>query len=719
MIAGMSEVLILGRKRDTLEVVRALQDVGIVQLDPIEPNELPKAVLVGADAERKAQLERQLARAESALAAIGATDAMPGPSKLRGADMAAMLEDVGHRADVLSKERNDLASELSAIGSFGSLARVLADLSGSLGKSGRTAVLGFNFADEDKPRLEQNLKEAGLSHSLGHQPAAKGNAGVLVVRVQDAAAARTALSRSGLAELRFPGAFEGLSYTEASSRMEQRSRTAPEELQGITAGLDKLKLESGGALSAARNELRDELSRFDAVGNSVAGKYGFALRGWVPNADKASLESALAPLKGQVVYQFAAAPEYHAEHVPVKLENNALFRPFELLLGMFAPPAYGTFDPTWVLAICFPLFFGFVIGDVGLGAVSLALAFFLRSMAAKGKTLDLGPLGITVPPKPLFQVSSVLTWMAVWSIVFGFLYGEFFGTLGENLGLFHVVKQEVVVDGVKQKLAVSSLAAAPAKEGEASTEISSEASSVTKKYEYEWLEDGRFPSAEHAREYHEERHHGLPIVMPRVKSEFANIMLILALIPGILQVLGGWLLRAQLAVKHHSQMHFWEGVGMFLGLVGVIVFAYYYRNPGSSQLLVYVSIACLLAFAVSAVMVMRYNAITGGMMFIEILSNGGAILSYLRLFAVGLSSAILANLATDLGWNLGASIGAFGILVGILVATFVHLFAIVFTIIGHVLQPLRLHYAEFFTKFGFYDESGRRYKPFARVGQHS
>ena len=55
------------------------------------------------------------------------------------------------------------------------------------------------------------------------------------------------------------------------------------------------------------------------------------------------------------------------------------------------------------------------------------------------------------------------------------------------------------------------------------------------------------------------------------------------------------------------------------------------------------------------------------------------------------------------------------VILGILAATFVHLFAIVFTIIGHVLQPLRLHYAEFFTKFGFYEESGRPYKPFARV----
>ncbi|NJK43165.1 MAG: hypothetical protein HC933_01865 [Pleurocapsa sp. SU_196_0] len=121
MIANMSEVLVLGRKRDALEVVRALQDVGVVQLDPIEPTELPKAVLVGADAERKAKLERLVARAETALAAMNAQHLEPG--SLRGVDVEAMLESVGHRADVLNQERTDLAAELGAIGNFGSLAR--------------------------------------------------------------------------------------------------------------------------------------------------------------------------------------------------------------------------------------------------------------------------------------------------------------------------------------------------------------------------------------------------------------------------------------------------------------------------------------------------------------------------------------------------------------------------------------------------------------------
>jgi V/A-type H+/Na+-transporting ATPase subunit I len=705
MIADMSEVLVLGRKRDALEVVRALQDVGVVQLDPIEPTELPKAVLVGADAERKAKLERLLARAESALAAMGAQNAEPG--SLRGVDMEGMLEQVGHRADVLSKERTDLAAELSAIGSFGSLARALGDLSGNLGKSGRVATLGFGFADnDDKDKLEKNLKDAGITYSLGHQSVGRSNAGVLAVRPQDLGAARTALSRAGLAEVRFPGRFEGMRFADASSQMDLRSRTAPEELQGITQSLDQLKRESAGQIAAARAELRDELARYDAIGNSVAGKYGFAMRGWVPDANKAQLEAALAPLKGQVVYQFSSAPTHHAGHVPVKLVNNPVFRPFELLLGMFAPPAYGTFDPTWVLAVFFPLFFGFVIGDVGLGLVSLLVALFFRSKATRGQVLDLGTLGIKVPPKPLMNVSTVLTWMSVWSIVFGFLYGEVFGTLGENLGLFHVVKEERVVNGVKVKTPISSLEASPKAEGE------------KKAYEYEFLEDGKFPSALHAREYHEERHHGIPIVLPRVKSEFANWMLILSLIPGIIQVLYGWLIRARLGMVHHDGKHLWEGIGMFIGLVGVILFAYQYRNPGSSPLFVYAAGACLAAFVFSAVMVMRHNAITGGMMFIEILSNSGNMLSYLRLYAVGLSSAILANLATDMGWNLGSSIGAIpGILLGIVAAILVHTLAIVFTIIGHVLQPLRLHYAEFFTKFGYYEESGRRYQPFARVSQ--
>ena len=86
---------------------------------------------------------------------------------------------------------------------------------------------------------------------------------------------------------------------------------------------------------------------------------------------------------------------------------------------------------------------------------------------------------------------------------------------------------------------------------------------------------------------------------------------------------------------------------------------------------------------------------------------------------MGLSAALVANLATGLGFALGDTLPIIGPILGILVALVVHFIAITLTIIGHTLQPLRLNYVEFFTKFGFYDESGRPYAPFRLLGGRS
>ncbi|MFN3267392.1 MAG: V-type ATPase 116kDa subunit family protein, partial [Deinococcales bacterium] len=436
-IAEMSEILILGRKRDNLEVIRALQEAAVVQIDPLEDTEVPRTILEGADAARKAHLERMLARTESALAALGASEAQPDFKKLSSLALEPWLEEVGSRSDVLAAERSELSQELSVIGTFSSLARVLGELGSGLGKSGRVAAIGLSFADaKEKDKLEALLRESNISYELGHQPIGKGSAAVLAVRSQDASVARSLVSRAGLSELRFPGRFEGMNYADAAAQMDQRARTAPEEMQGILSSIEDLKDNHAGALAAARLEIKDELARFEALGSSVAGKYGFAVRGWIPKANHVQLERALSSLKGQVIYQFSDAPHHHADHVPVKLENNNIVKPFESLLGILPLPAYGTFDPTWVLAIFFPILFGWIIGDVGYGLVSLGLSFLLGNMAKAGKSLKIDLFGANLGSEKLNGISKLLVWMGVWSIIFGVVFGEFFGTLGEYIGLF-------------------------------------------------------------------------------------------------------------------------------------------------------------------------------------------------------------------------------------------------------------------------------------------
>ena len=115
--------------------------------------------------------------------------------------------------------------------------------------------------------------------------------------------------------------------------------------------------------------------------------------------------------------------EYAA--VPVVLRNPGLVRPFEVLLSLLSPPRYGSIDPTPFLAGFFPLFFGLMLGDVGYGAVALALALVARAKGWGGATGR--------------KFTGVALASSASAIIFGVLFGEFFGGLGHSIGLHPIL----------------------------------------------------------------------------------------------------------------------------------------------------------------------------------------------------------------------------------------------------------------------------------------
>ncbi|MBI4744891.1 MAG: V-type ATP synthase subunit I [Actinobacteria bacterium] len=93
----------------------------------------------------------------------------------------------------------------------------------------------------------------------------------------------------------------------------------------------------------------------------------------------------------------------------------------------------------------------------------------------------------------------------------------------------------------------------------------------------------------------------------------------------------------------------------------------------------------------------------------------GDFLSYARLMALGLASVLIGWVINVLGLMV-LDIPVIGIFFMAVIIIFGHGLNIVINLLGAFIHPLRLQYVEFFSKF--YDDGGKKYKPFAVETKH-
>ena len=142
----------------------------------------------------------------------------------------------------------------------------------------------------------------------------------------------------------------------------------------------------------------------------------FTATGYAPEESYGMLRQRLERITDGKIYVRKEEPD-HEDKVPTKLHNPGVARSFESLIRLRGLPYYDEIDPTLLVFLSFPLFFGFMLGDIGYGLVTLALVLAIR---AKFKSGFLDVIAIS----------------AFISIIFGFIYGEFFGF--EELFGFHI-----------------------------------------------------------------------------------------------------------------------------------------------------------------------------------------------------------------------------------------------------------------------------------------
>jgi V/A-type H+-transporting ATPase subunit I len=91
----------------------------------------------------------------------------------------------------------------------------------------------------------------------------------------------------------------------------------------------------------------------------------------------------------------------------------------------------------------------------------------------------------------------------------------------------------------------------------------------------------------------------------------------------------------------------------------------------------------------------------------------GDVLSYVRLFALGLSGGILANVFNSMAVGMSPDIPIVGFIVTALIFAIGHALNIFMNILGAIVHPMRLTFVEFFKNAG-YEGGGVEYKPFSK-----
>ncbi len=102
---------------------------------------------------------------------------------------------------------------------------------------------------------------------------------------------------------------------------------------------------------------------------------------------------------------------------------------------------------------------------------------------------------------------------------------------------------------------------------------------------------------------------------------------------------------------------------------------------------------------------------TGGFeLYSKLTGTAGDILSYLRLFALGLATGIIAGVVNTMAGMMWGSPAGKVVAIGVLIGG--HLFNLVINALGGFIHTARLQFVEFFTKF--YDGGGEEFRPFRR-----
>ncbi|MBU0758428.1 MAG: hypothetical protein KKF44_10245 [Nanoarchaeota archaeon] len=257
--------------------------------------------------------------------------------------------------------------------------------------------------DDSWKEISKNLKDDGI----GFFPIKKRISGEKTARfisVKNDDSEKVVGLFAGIADNVFSGNIKNI-----DKKLKEKINEIKKDIKDNQDRLENLPEEYGSLLFSLREQLNEKLKIIENKRNFLYSEFLSLINLWVAKSDYNMLKKIVSDSTNNNFVLYKENPKI-TDNPPTRLSNFFLFRPFEMLLEEFSLPGYKEIDPTFFIALFFPLFFGIMLSDVGYGLLLLIISSFIL-IKNKGKS----------------RFGKIIFMCSLTTIAIGLYFGSWFG----------------------------------------------------------------------------------------------------------------------------------------------------------------------------------------------------------------------------------------------------------------------------------------------------
>jgi V/A-type H+-transporting ATPase subunit I len=203
---------------------------------------------------------------------------------------------------------------------------------------------------------------------------------------------------------------------EIIQRSESRIDSIENEKKSILNDLADVSEQWIDEIIALKEQLEIEKQRNEIFSSFGETESTVMFEGWVTTKKlEKALEIIESSTEGYSIVD-VSDPDVEKDKIPVHLDNPRWAKPYEMFVHMYSPPDYREIDPTILMALVFPFFFGFCLTDAGYGLADAIIGYIVFRGLGRTSTVARN-LGL------------IMVMCGVWAVVLGLITNSFLGNL--------------------------------------------------------------------------------------------------------------------------------------------------------------------------------------------------------------------------------------------------------------------------------------------------